>query len=142
MSILQRGMLIFILSCLALAAHSRPFYGNNAYQSFPSFQHSTSSFGMQIDRGIDQWGYILRIRLMGIDPHKVQITPWGRHLLIRAADQEQTTYGNTGSLYGFTMHQGRFFQQVPIPQDADISRIIRVNVQNGIVLRLPQGRFQ
>jgi hypothetical protein len=40
------------------------------------------------------------------------------------------------------MHQGSFFQQAPIQLDADISRMTRVNAQNGIVLRLPQRRFQ
>lgn len=77
MSILQRGKVIFLLSCLALPAHSQPFYlyGYNAYQSLPDFQHSTSSFAMQIDRGVDQGGYILRIHLMGIDPNMVQIAP-------------------------------------------------------------------
>ncbi len=142
MSILQRLYLVLILSCIVVTAHAQPFYGNNAYQSLPYFQHSTSSFGMQIDRGVDQGGYILRIRLMGIDPNMVQIAPWGRHLLIRTADQQQTTYGNPGSLYGFTMHQGSFFQRVPIPPDADISRMTRANAQNGIVLRLPLRRFQ
>lgn len=145
MSILQRGKVVIFLACLALTAHSQPFYlyGYNAYQSFPYSQQSSSSFGMQIDRGVYQGGYILRIHLTGIDPNRVQIAPWGRHLLMRTVvDQEHTTYGNTGVLYGLTMHQGSFFQQVPIPLDADISRMTRVNAQNGIVLRLPQRRFQ
>lgn len=142
MNILQQRIVLFILSCFALVVHAQPYYAYDTYQSFPYYQHSTSTFGMQVERGIDQGVYILRILLMGIDPNKVQIAPWGHHLLIRTADQGQARYGNYGSMQGFTMHQSSFFQKVPIPPDADFSRMTRVNFQNGIVLRLPQRRFQ
>ena len=80
--------------------------------------------GMQIEKLRDERGYVLRVYLTGIDPKAIAEKVAGSTLLLRSnqasMSRQSGNYGTRSFSHSFSMNR-----RIPLPFDADVSRISR-----------------
>jgi hypothetical protein len=132
------------------SAHQAPPYGGygappgypDAYSSIsgPGYAQ-TSSF--QVSRETTEDAYILDIRVQGIEPSELQVTPQGQWILIRSEIsqrqlQEDSFDEGRGGMRSYSFSTGSASRRLTVPRDGDLSAMRREDGEDSVRIVIPR----
>ncbi|HIP53499.1 MAG TPA: Hsp20/alpha crystallin family protein [Chromatiales bacterium] len=129
-----------VLLSLATLIISQSALGAPPYPYGPAARPwSSSSYSMFVERGMSEIGYIVKIHIRGFEPSEIQVTPQPGHLLIQSSRQQSSSTRRDDIGYrGFSVSSSRFMQRVPLPRDADFSRMQRTDAPDVVTIVIPR----
>jgi HSP20 family molecular chaperone IbpA len=87
--------------------------------------------------------YLISIDTAGASPEGVQVSPAGRGLSISRSTDEQTVQEDSfddgrGYRRSFSFSRGSSSRRIPLPPDADVTKMTRENAEDAVRLRIPR----
>lgn len=117
-----------------------PGYGPyQAPQMPPMPQGPYPTYGGQADmeKGVTDKGYTLRVYTAPRRPQDIEVSVDQGALVLRGVRSEQTDYRREGR-YSYHRSFSTYYRRVPLPQDADPSRLVRTDGDGFIDILIPK----
>jgi hypothetical protein len=113
----------------------------------PAYARAAPSMGMRLSREVTEAGYVLRITVGEGQTQGVQVSPLsgprGQGLAIANTSeaqvmQEDTLADGRGYQRSFSFSRGSMNRRIPVPPDADLTKMSREDLTDTVVITIPR----
>lgn len=116
--------------------------GDRGYLPGPGASaHYQRRGSLRLQKGMTEEGYYVRVYLEGIQPDEIQVFVRRNRLVLQSARDDQHGQFTPGS-HSFSRSYSRFRKQVPLPYDADWSRMTKEAKDGVMDIYIPRVRHQ
>jgi hypothetical protein len=113
----------------------------------PTYGRAAQSMGMRLSQEVTEAGYVLRITVGEGQTQGVQVSPLsgprGQGLAISNSSESQVTQedslaGGRGYQRSFSFSRGSMNRRLPVPPDADLTKMTREDLTDTVVITIPR----